>query len=117
MEGLLVGLGIGGGGRGGGEEGKGGGPLPIRIGLGGRAPTSWPPPLSSTKAHVGPYSPRGVPVTPRYSGICLNSSETFPVSKHNLPIYQSSCLDHFDTPSHVYDHIRDSEQTSVHQNT
>src|SRR6266496_1899238 len=35
------------------------------------------------------------------------------MSKHNLPIYQSSCLDHFETPHHLRDHIRDSEQTLV----
>ena len=33
------------------------------------------------------------------------------------PIYRSLCLDHFDTPRHVCDHIRDSELPSVHQNT
>ena len=33
---------------------------------------------------------------------CSNLSETIPVSKHNLPIYQSSCLDHFETPRHVH---------------
>src|SRR5215216_1484260 len=121
--GFLLLLGVGfppflvliGGGRKGKRRGRKGGPVPfpIRIGLGGRAPTSWPPPLSPTKAHVGPLSPPGVLVTLRYSGICPNLSETFPVCKHNLPIYQSSCLDHFETPRHVCDHIRDSEQTSV----
>ena len=43
--------------------------------------------------------PEGVPVTPRYSGICPKS------------------LGHFETPRHVRDHIRDSELPSVHQNT
>src|SRR4051812_35338924 len=32
-----------------------------------------------------------------------------PMSKHRLPIYHSLCLDHFETPRHVRDHIRDSE--------
>src|SRR3954465_1437239 len=32
-----------------------------------------------------------------------------PMSKHRLPIYNSLCLDHFETPRHVRDHIRDSE--------
>src|SRR3954462_4109284 len=32
-----------------------------------------------------------------------------PMSKHRLPIYQSLCLGHFETPRHVCDHIRDSE--------
>ena len=41
---------------------------------------------------------------------------TFPMYEYSRPIYQSLCLDHFETPRHVRDHIRDSEQTSVHQN-
>ena len=40
-----------------------------------------------------------------------------PVSEYNLPIYQSLRLDHFETPRHVRDHIRDFELPSVHQNT
>ena len=37
----------------------------------------------------------------------------------NIPmtIYESLPLDHFETPRHVHDHIRDSELPSVHQNT
>src|SRR3954467_932676 len=31
------------------------------------------------------------------------------MSKHRLPIYHSLRLDHFETPRHVRDHIRDSE--------
>ncbi|EMS46399.1 Flavone O-methyltransferase 1 [Triticum urartu] len=42
---------------------------------------------------------------------------TLSISKYRLPIYQFSCLDHFETPCHVCDHIRDSEQPSVHQNS
>ena len=38
---------------------------------------------------------------------------TFPMSEYSLPIYRSLCLDHFETPRHVPDLIRDSEQTSV----
>ena len=41
---------------------------------------------------------------------------TLPVSEYSRPIYQSLCLDHFETPRHVRDHIQDSKQTSVHQN-
>ena len=82
----------------------------------GRAALPWPPLLFSTKAHYGPLSPRGVPVTPRYSGKIPISPGTLPTSKYRLPIYQYSCLDHFETPRHVRDHIRDSEQPSVHQN-
>src|SRR3954471_14188685 len=55
------------------------------------------------------YAPRGVPVTSRYSGKFLFSLGTIPKFKHRLPIYQSLRLDHFETPRHVRDHIRDSE--------
>src|SRR5215216_1135046 len=99
-------------------EGKGGRPPhPIRIGLGGARPHLGCCLLSSTKAHEGPLTPRGVSVTPRYSVTSPVTSKTIPVSEYNLPIYQSLCLDHFETPRHVRDHIRDSEQPSVHQNT
>ena len=53
-----------------GGEGKGtreGGkppPPPIRIALGGRAPPLGRLLFSSTKAHAGPLTPRGVPVIP-----------------------------------------------------
>ena len=116
---FLVGLGVEGE-RGGREEGKGGRrpPLLVLFGLGGRGawPLPWPPLLFSTKAHYGPLSPRGVPVTSRYSGKIPISPGTLPISKYRLPIYQSLCLDHFETPCHVCDHIQDSEQTLVHQN-
>ena len=62
-------------------------------------------------------TPRGVPVTPQYSGIYPITPGTIPVSEYSRPIYQSSCLDHFETPRHVRDHIRDSEEPLVHQNT
>ena len=70
------------------------------------------PPLSPM-AHVGPIFPQGVPVTPRYSGKIPESLETIPMSEYNLPTYESLPLDHFETPRHVRDLIRDSEQTSV----
>ena len=61
---FLVGVGEGeGGGR---EEGKGGAaPLLVQFGLEGEGARGlpWPPLLFSTKAHVGPLSSRGVPVT------------------------------------------------------
>lgn len=105
--------------RGGKREKGGRPPLLVLIGLGGggrRAATLGCPFLLSTKAHLGPYGSRGVPVTSRYSGKILISPGTLPISKHRLPIYQSLRLDHFETPRHVRDHIRDSEQPSVHQN-
>ena len=106
-----------GGGR---EEGKGGAtPLLVQFGLEGEGACGlpWPPLLFSTKAHVGPLNPRGGSGNPRYSGIYPITPGTIPVSEYSRPIYQSSCLDHFETPRHVRDHIRDSELSSVHQNT
>ena len=116
---FLVGIGFTEGGKEEREEegGPAPSPCPIRTKGGeGRATHRWLPLLSSTKAHVGPITPRGVPVTSRYSGKIPISPGTLPISKHRLPIYQSLCLDHFETSRHVRDHIRDSEQTSVHQN-
>ena len=46
---------------------------------------------------------RYVPGTPR----------TLPVSEYYHPIYESLPLNHFETPLHVRDLIRDSEQHSV----
>ena len=91
-------------------------PSPTRTPLGGGAPPPGCCPLSPLKAHQGPILPRGVPVTLRHSGLIRNFSGTLPVSEYSRPIYQSLCLDHFETPRHVRDHIRDSEQPSVHQN-
>ena len=92
--------------------------LLVLFRLGGRGARPSPSHLSSlplkpTKAHI---PPGGVPVTSRYSGKIPISPGTLPISKYRLPIYQSLCLDHFETPRHVRDHIRDFEQTSVHQN-
>ena len=42
---------------------------------------------------------------------------TFPISEYSRPIYRSLRLDHFETPRHVPDLIRDPELPSVHQNT
>ena len=64
-------------------------------------------------AHKAHYFPRGVPVTPRYFDKFLKHSGTIPGFEYHLPIYQSLPLDHFKTPRHVRDLIRDSEQTSV----
>ena len=64
-------------------------------------------------AHMAHIFPRGVPVTPRYSGKMPEPLETIPMSEYYLPMYESLPLDHFETPRHVRDLIRDSEQTSV----
>ena len=58
-------------GRGKGERGKGGAaplPCPIRTRGEGARGLPWPALLFSLMAHVGPLTPGGVPVTPRYSG-------------------------------------------------
>ena len=64
---------------------------------------------STNWAHEAQLTPRGVSVTPRYSGICPKLPETISVSEHSRPIYRSLRLDHFETPRHVPDLIRDSE--------
>ena len=106
--------------KGGRGKRKGGAPPPLLVlfGLGGEGARGlpWPALLFSLMAHVGPITPGGVPVTPRYSGKIPISPGTILISKYRLPIYQYLCLDHFETPRHVRDHIRDSKQPSVHQN-
>ena len=90
----------------GGKGGKGGRPpSPIRFGLGGRAPfllssTTWPMrPIASSS-----YS-RNSPVPPKIP----ESLGTFPMSEYSRPIYRSLLLDHFETPRHVPDLIRNSK--------
>ena len=107
--------------RGGGKRERERGRPPLLVLLGPREGRGARPmlgclfsfPLGPTMAHI---APGGVPVTSRYSGKIPISPGTLPISKHRLPIYQSLRLDHFETPRHVCDHIRDSEQPSVHQN-
>ena len=91
-------------------------PCPIRTRGGGGARPALAGPPFLPHGPCRPNKPRGVPVTPRYSGKISVSPGTIPISKYRLPIYQSLCLDHFETSRHVRDHIRDSEQPSVHQN-
>src|SRR5215216_1209425 len=97
-------------------EGKVAGPLfpsPIRIrGEGGRSsPLALSPrPTKAIKAHC--FS-RNYPVLRKIP----ESLGTFPMSKYSRPIYRSLRLNHFETPRHVPDLIRDSELPSVHQNT
>ena len=67
-----------------------------------------------------PYGPLRPNTNSRNSPLLRKIPEslgTFPMSEYSHPIYRYLCLDHFETPRHVYDLIRDSEQTSVHQNT
>ena len=70
-------------------------------------------PLSPPMARDGPLLPWGVPVSSRYSEKFPNHSGTILVSVYNLPIYQPLPIDHFETPCHVHDLIRDSEQSSI----
>ena len=97
-------------------------PCPIRTRGGGDArPTLDGPPLLP----YGPFSPFSYgPMRPntnsRNSPVLRKIPESlgaFPMSGYSRPIYRSLHLDHFETPRHVRDHIQDSEQPSVHQNT
>ena len=117
---LLVGVGLhyfllllGGGKEGGEGEGKGGAapPLLVQFGPGGRrrAAHLWLPLSLSTKAHMAHYFFRGGSGNPPALLFSLKSPGTLPMSKYSRPIYQSLCLDHFETPRHVPDPIRDSE--------
>ena len=68
----------------------------------------------------GPIRPIYSPANSRNSPVLRKIPEslgTFPKSEYSRPIYRSLRLDHFETPRHVPDLIRDSELPSVHQNT
>ena len=91
-------------------------PCPIQTPLGEDARHPLRAPLSLPSGPCRPIKAPGGSGNPRYSGKIPISPGTLPTCKYRLPIYQSSCLDHFETPRHVRDHIRDSEQPSVHQN-
>ena len=107
-------------GEGSGGEGKVAGPLfPSPIWTRGeeaRGPP-WLPFSFTTKAHMAHYFSRGGSGNPPSLRFSPKSPGTLPVSEYSRPIYQSLCLDHFETPCHVRDHIRDSELTSVYQNS
>ena len=107
---FLVGVGEGKEGRE--EEKEKGGcrPLIVQFGLEGEGAHGCPGRASSspTKAHEAQLTPWGVPVTPRYSGFYPKPLGTLPVSEYSRPIYRSLRLEHFETPRHVHDHIRDS---------
>ena len=60
-------------------------------------------------AHMAHIFHREVPVTPLVLWFVPDTLETLPVSEYYLPIYQSLPLNHFETPRHVRDLIRDSE--------
>ena len=124
---LLVGVGLpsfllllGGGKEGGEGEGKGGA-APLSLSNSDqRGRGAWPAlgqpslyPLRLIRPTISPGgsgNPPALRFSPRPPG-------TLPVSEYSHPIYRSLRLDHFETPLHVCDHIRDSELPSVHQNT
>ena len=114
--GVLLPVGVGlllGGERSGEGEGKGGAapPLLVQFGPGGRRRAAHPgfPSLSPLRPIWPITSPEGVPVTLRHSGFIRNFSRTLPVFEYSRPIYRSLRLDHFETPRHIPDLIRDSE--------
>ena len=84
-------------------------PKPIRFGPRGGAPHTSLLHSISTKAHEGPLT---LPANSRNSLVLRKIPEslgTFPMSEYSRPICQSLRLDHFETPRHVPDLIRDSE--------
>ena len=69
----------------------------------GRAP---PPPTKAHKAHYFSQGGSGNPPALQFSS---KPPGTLPVSEYSRPIYRSLRIDHFETPRHVPDLIRDSE--------
>ena len=66
-----------------------------------------------------PYGPLRPNTNSRNSPILRKIPEslgTFPKSEYSCPICRSLHLDHFETPCHVPDLIRDSKLPLVHQN-
>ena len=112
---FLVGVGEGG------KRGRGGrkrGPHPLSNSDQRWAARLLPFGLSPQFPH-GPIRPIYFTANSRNSPVLRKipeSLETFPKSEYSRPIYRSLRLDHFETPRHVPDHIRDSEQLLVHQN-
>ena len=67
-------------------------------------PFSFFPVWPNKAQYSSPYS-RNSPVPPKIP----ESLGTFPMSEYSRPIYRSLRLDHFETPCHVRDLIRDFE--------
>ena len=80
-------------------------------------PSFWPlssiPVWPNKAQYFSPANSRNSPVLQKIP----ESLGTFSMSEYSRPIYRSLRLDHFETPRHVPDLIRDSELPSVHQNT
>ena len=77
----------------------------------------WPALSLSPLRPMWPISSPGGFRYPSDTPVFSEITGTLPVFEYSRPIYQSLCIDHFETPHHVRDHIRDSELSSVHQNT
>ena len=110
---FLVGIGEG---KGEGERRKGAPPSLVQFG----------PDHGEGRGHLlrpfspFPYGPLRTNTNSRNSPVLRKIPEslgTFPKSEYSRPIYRSLRLDHFETPRHVHDLIRDFELPSVHQNT
>ena len=91
--------------------------VPSWTRIGGGGATS-PIPFPLLSFGLSPLFPYG-PIRPIYSTANSRNSpvlrkipeslETFPMSEYSRPIYRSLRLDHFETPRHVPDLIRDSK--------
>ena len=105
---FLVGIGEGGKRR---KRGRKGGPHPLSNSDQRGAARLLPFGLSPLFPH-GPIRPIYSPANSRNSPVLQKIPEslgTFPNSEYSRPIYRSLRLDHFETPRHVPDLIRDSE--------
>ena len=71
------------------------------------------PPLAQYAHIFAEGCPKPLPVTRYVPG----TPRTLPVSEYYRPIYEFLPLDHFETPRHVPDLIRDSKLPLVHQIT
>ena len=79
------------------DQRGGAGPLPFGL--------SPPFPYGPIRPIYSPANSRNSPVLRKIP----ESLGTFPMSEYSRPIYRSLRLDHFETPRHVPDLIRDSE--------
>ena len=98
-----------GGGR---EEGKGGA-APLSLSYSDWGGGACGPALASSPLfHIGPLRPIKLPGGSGNLPVLRKNPESlgiFPKSEYSRPIYRSLRLDHFETPRHVPDLIRDSE--------
>ena len=89
-------------------------PLLVQFGPEGEGPRGppWPPLSLSPLGPIRPItSPRGGSGNPPALRFSPKPPGTDPLFEYSRPIYRYLCLDHFETPRHVRDHIRDFETT------